>query len=58
MVRVVRVRVVRVVRVISVIEALELIHGGCRGGIRHWLDRGDGIDSWQRATLAGAGRWD
>ena len=25
---------------------------------RHWLDRGDGIDLWGHATLAGSGQWD
>ena len=28
------------------------------GGARHWLDQGDGIDSWGHAALAGSGRRD
>ena len=35
------------------IRAMGLIHGG----LRHWLDRGDGIDLWGCATLVGTGRW-
>ena len=27
------------------------------GGSQHWLDRGDGIDLWGCATLAGTGLW-
>ena len=36
------------------IREMGLIHGG----MRHWLDRGNGFDWWGLATLAGPGRWD
>ena len=32
--------------------------GACHGDTRHWLDRGNGIDLWRCAALAGMGWWD
>ena len=32
--------------------------GACHGGMRHWLDRGNGVDLWQCAALDGMGWWD
>ena len=31
--------------------------GACHGDAGHWLDRGDGIESWGYVTMAGSGQW-
>ena len=31
--------------------------GACHGDTGHWLDQGDGIESWGYVTMAGSGQW-